>query len=148
MIIRQAQRGDIPIIAGFQMAMALETENLTLDPDKVAKGVAAVFDKPSRGFYYVAEDKDKIAGCLLTTFEWSDWRNGTVLWIQSVYVLPDYRRQGIYAALYRYVKNLVENDPDLFGIRLYADISNTVAHKAYIKMGMNGDHYKTFEWMK
>lgn len=148
MIVRTATKEDIPVIAGFQMAMASETENIVLNPDTVLRGVSGVLEDPARGCYYVAEVDKSVVGSLLTTYEWSDWRNGTVLWIQSVYVMPAYRRKGVYSSLYTYIRNKVTSDPSLFGIRLYADVSNTVAHQAYVNLGMNHHHYKTFEWMK
>lgn len=148
MIVRNAVAEDTRVIASFQLAMALETEGLMLDPEVVDKGVGAVFEVPTRGCYYVAEIEGTVIGSLLTTFEWSDWRNGTVLWIQSVYVLPQHRRKGVYRKLYRHVRETVEADPTLCGIRLYADVSNTTAHQTYRVMGMNADHYLTFEWMK
>jgi GNAT superfamily N-acetyltransferase len=148
MIVRSASVGDIPVIAGFQTAMASETEHIELNRETVGRGVTAVFEKPERGSYYVAESDGRVVGSLLTTYEWSDWRNGTVLWIQSVYVLPEYRRQGIYKAMYSHIRELVHARPDLFGIRLYADVSNTAAHQVYTSLGMKQDHYVTFEWMK
>jgi GNAT superfamily N-acetyltransferase len=148
MIVRKAIKEDAELIAAFQLAMALETEQLILDPHIVDCGVRAVFEDPNRGNYYVAEIDGEVISSLLTTFEWSDWRNGTVLWIQSVYVLPQYRRHGVYRKMYRYLQEMVLNDNNLRGIRLYADISNTPAHLTYLKMGMNADHYQTFEWIK
>lgn len=148
MIVRKALSGDAQKIVSFQLAMARETEQLLLDPDVVDKGVLAVFEEPSRGIYYVAEINGEIIGSLLTTFEWSDWRNGTVIWIQSVYVLQQHRRKGVYRKMYSYLQEMVMADTNFCGIRLYADISNTGAHQTYLNMGMNADHYLTFEWMK
>lgn len=146
--VREAVPGDAPVIAAFQLAMALETEQLMLDPEVVEKGVTAVFGRPELGCYYVAEKEGEILGSLLTTYEWSDWRNGTVLWIQSVYVLPHYRRMGVYRILYGHLREKVEGDPGWRGIRLYADKTNETAHAAYRTLGMSSDHYLTFEWMK
>lgn len=148
MIVRKAKREDIADIVDFQLAMASETENINLNREIVTKGVSAVFADSSRGNYYVAENNGRVVGSLLTTFEWSDWRNGTVLWIQSVYIRPEFRRKGVYRKMYGYIQELVMADSALFGIRLYADISNTGAHQAYLTMGMKADHYQTFEWMK
>jgi ribosomal protein S18 acetylase RimI-like enzyme len=127
--------------------MALETENFTLDISILTQGVHKLFRDPSRGKYYVAEENDEIAGCLMTTFEWSDWRDGTVLWIQSVYVAEPHRSQGVYKKMYSHVQDLVKNDPSFKGIRLYVDSTNTTAQQVYKKLGMNGDHYQVYEWM-
>lgn len=148
MIIRKATDTDSESIVEFQLAMAWETEQLRLDESTVIKGVAAVFADLSKGTYYVAETEGKVVGSLLTTFEWSDWRNGTVLWIQSVYVRPEYRKRSIFSRLYRHIQELVATNPDLRGIRLYADKTNTPAHDVYEHLGMTAEHYQMYEWMK
>ena len=148
MIIRQANETDLISIVEFQLAMALETEQLQLDEPTVVKGVAAVFADSSKGIYYVAELNSKVVGSLLTTFEWSDWRNGTVLWIQSVYVRPEFRKRSIFSRLYKHIQELVASNPDLRGIRLYADKTNTSAHSVYEHLGLTAEHYQMFEWMK
>ncbi|HEY3370731.1 MAG TPA: GNAT family N-acetyltransferase [Prolixibacteraceae bacterium] len=148
MIIRQANQADSASIIEFQLAMALETEQLQLDEPTVVKGVAAVMADPSKGAYYVAEVNGQVVGSLMTTFEWSDWRNGTVLWIQSVYVRPEFRKRSVFSALYKHIREMVSHNNDLRGIRLYADKTNTSAHDVYEHLGMNAEHYQMFEWMK
>lgn len=148
MLVREALKHDLNQIVNFQLEMAKETENIVLNQLTVEKGVAAVLEDSSKGCYYIAESEGKVIGSLLTTYEWSDWRNGTVLWIQSVYVVPDFRRKGVYTKLYQHVKTIVLENDHLKGIRLYADKTNTVAHKVYQKSGMTPDHYLTFEWLK
>ena len=148
MIIRKANETDSLSVVDFQLAMAWETEQLQLDKLTVVKGVAAVFSDPAKGIYYVAELNGKVVGSLLTTFEWSDWRNGTVLWIQSVYIQPEFRKRSIFSHLYKHVQELVASNPDLRGIRLYADKTNTSAHSIYEHLGMTAEHYQMFEWMK
>ncbi len=148
MLVRKAKPEDLNSILEFQLAMASETEGIDLEISTLKKGVAAVLADSTKGFYYVAEKDSRVIGSLLTTFEWSDWRNGTVLWIQSVYIIPEFRRKGVYSKLYGHIKDLVLNDHNLKGIRLYADKSNEAAHKVYQKLGMTHDHYITFEWLK
>jgi GNAT superfamily N-acetyltransferase len=145
---RRATPADISSIVQFQIAMAEETEDLKLDSQIVTGGVKAVFDDPARGQYYVAERDRLVIASLLITYEWSDWRNGPVWWIQSVYVLPEARRQGVYAGLYAFVKGFAEADPNVQGIRLYVDRRNSLAQTVYSRLGMNGEHYQVFEWMK
>lgn len=128
--------------------MAQETEDFALDRAICTRGVAAVFADPSHGRYFVADDGAQLVASLMITLEWSDWRNGTVWWIQSVYVRPEYRRKGIYAGLYQHVKEIAERDANVRGIRLYVDRRNTSAQEVYRRMGMNGEHYQVFEWMK
>lgn len=148
MIIRQANINDSESVVEFQLAMALETEQLQLDKPTVIKGVAAVFADSSKGIYYVAELEGAVIGSLLTTFEWSDWRNGTVLWIQSVYVRPEFRKKSVFSRLYKHIQQLVVSDKNLRGIRLYADKTNISAHQVYEHLGMTAEHYQMFEWMK
>ena len=146
--IRLAKSDDILTIAGFQLKMAIETENLKLDAETVGKGVKAVFEKPELGQYFVAEKDGQIIASMLTTFEWSDWRNAQVWWLQSVYVIPEFRRQGIFKRMYDFVKILAKNDTNVGGIRLYVDKTNVRAQEVYKAVGMNGEHYQVFEWMK
>jgi ribosomal protein S18 acetylase RimI-like enzyme len=146
--VRAAAVTDAGDIIAFQRAMARETENVELDPDVCTLGVLAVFEEPSRGRYFVAQSDGKVVASLLVTYEWSDWRNGSVWWIQSVYVRPELRRRGVYSRMYEHVKAIVENDPGVRGIRLYVDRRNTLAQDVYRRCGMNGEHYMVFEWMK
>lgn len=146
--IRPGLLFDIPVIAEFQIKMALETENMKLDPATVDKGVSAVLDDPSKGKYWVAEADGQVVGCLLCLPEWSDWRNGSVLWIHSVYVLPDYRGKGIYKALYQHLKKMVQDSAELRGLRLYVDKTNQTAQSVYKALGMTDEHYHLYEWMK
>jgi len=146
--IREAISSDGPYIVDFQVKMALETENLKLDTSIVEFGVKAVFEDSSKGTYYVAEMDGNIVASLLTTYEWSDWRNGRVLWIQSVFVDAPYRGNGIYRKLYEHVKGIVRHaETDFRGIRLYVDKTNTSAQKVYEKLGMENHHYEMYEWM-
>jgi len=148
MIVREATEHDIPSLLDFQLKMALETENITLEISSLTMGVHRLFKDSTKGRYYVAEENGDVIGCLMTTNEWSDWRNGTVLWIQSVYVPKERRGQGVYKEMYKHIQQLVETDPDLKGIRLYVDKTNAVAQHTYQKMEMNGEHYTVYEWMK
>ena len=146
--IRPGRRKDAPNIVEFQIRMAKEAEDLTLDRSTVEKGVQAVFDDPHKGAYWIAELDRKVVGCLLTVPEWSDWRNGTVLWIHSVYVIPSARRRGVFRMMYENLKTAVEQSADLRGLRLYVERENERAQKTYHAMGMDGNHYKLFEWMR
>ena len=145
---RAAERDDAAPIIEFQIAMARETEGLELDREVLTRGVEALFHEPYLGRYFVAEVDGRVVGSLMITYEWSDWRNGMIWWIQSVYVIPDFRRKGIYAGLYEHIKTLVDGEANVRGIRLYVDRRNTAAQEVYRRLGMNGEHYQLFEWMK
>ena len=147
-IIRDATLEDAPALARFNREMALETENLSLIPAVILDGVKAVFADPARGFYVVAESPEargNLVASLLVTTEWSDWRNGELWWIQSVYVLPEWRRRGLYRALYQRVTERAARDSNVRGFRLYVERDNRAAQKTYAALGMSETHYKVFE---
>ena len=145
---RDANIRDLLDIVNFQIAMARETEEVDLNRHITTRGVEAVFEDRQLGRYFVAESGADLAGSLLITPEWSDWRNGVVWWIQSVYVRPEFRGRGIYKGLYQHVQRIAESNESVKGIRLYVDRRNTAAQDVYRRLGMNGDHYQVFEWMK
>lgn len=147
-IIRKALPEDATIIANFQVQMAWETEECQLDYDTVIKGVKELFYDSTKGSYYVVESGEQIIATLLTTYEWSDWRNGTVIWIHSLYVEKQHRGKGVFKMMYQYIKDLVMKDEKFKGIRLYVDKRNENAIKIYNKLGMTSQHYDLFEWMK
>lgn len=145
---RKATLADHETITSFQLAMALETEKLRLDPAVCARGVRAVFEDPRKGAYYACEKDGALIASLLIMPEWSDWRCGDVWWIHSVYVVTDCRGGGAFRALYEHVKALVAADEGLRGLRLYVDKTNTGAQEVYRRLGMKDEHYALFEWMK
>jgi RimJ/RimL family protein N-acetyltransferase len=146
--IRKANKSDIPTLIDFQQRLASETESLQLDSSLLEKGMLAMFDDPTKGVYYVAEVNGDITGCHMVTYEWSDWRNGVVYWLQSVYVVEQYRKSGVFRTMFNSLMNEVKTTPGIAGLRLYVDKSNERAQNVYAAMGMNGDHYTVFEWMK
>lgn len=146
-ILEEAQITDAPAIAELQCQLALETEDFKLDLNTAIEGAKNLISDRSKGVYYKVVHKEAIVACVLTTFEWSDWRNGQVLWIQSLFVKAPFRGQGLYRAMYEYLQNLVQEREDLKGIRLYADKTNQKAIQVYTALGMNGEHYSLFEWM-
>ncbi len=145
MNIRLAKKDDIGALVEFNQAMALETEGKTLETEALKVGVSAVFDDSNKGFYVVAEHNNHIAGGLLVTFEWSDWRNGWFWYVQSVYILPDQRGRSIYSRLYRFVKETAAERGNVCGFRLYVEKENVHAQRVYEKVGMNETHYLMYE---
>ena len=146
--IRSAEKKDLDKIIEYQIRMAYETEGIQLDKDTLTAGVHAAFSDDTRGQYYIAEIDRKIVGSFLITYEWSDWRNGTFLWMQSVYVEKEYRQKGVFKAMYQYLKNKVLKNDNLKGIRLYVSKTNTIARKVYLRMGMVDHQYEMFGWIK
>ena len=146
--IRPSSSDDNAILADFQVRLAAETENILLDRETVTAGIKALFADPAKGTYYIAEYRGKIIGCFLITYEWSDWRNAAVWWLQSVYVDEASRRLGVFKKMYDHIAQKIAKDPGVTGLRLYVDKTNERAQKVYRSLGMNGDHYTVFEWMK
>lgn len=142
--IRRADPSDAPAFVDFNLAMAWETEQLKLDPAKLLDGVLGLIDKPQYGFYLIAEIDGRAAGGLMITYEWSDWRNKVFWWIQSVYVRPEFRGQGVYRALYEGVKDMARVS-DCCGFRLYVEHTNAGAQAVYAKLGMEQSHYLMYE---
>jgi GNAT superfamily N-acetyltransferase len=145
--IRKATPEDASAIIDFQQKMAWETEQMTLSSETVFKGVTAVFDDSTHGQYWVTEENGIVIASLLITYEWSDWRNCNVWWFQSVYVLPEFRRKGIFRSMYHHIKAEAEKDGSP-GLRLYVETNNLPAQDTYEALGMNSLHYKMYEWMK
>ena len=140
-IVRNASRADIDFLVECNAAMALETEHKTLDREVLARGTHALFDDPRRGFYLVAERNGERVGCLLVTFEWSDWRDGDWWWFQSVYVTPAARRSGVFRALYAEVERRARA-AGAVGLRLYVERDNARARQTYASLGMDEEPYK------
>ncbi len=145
--VREASPDDASIIAGYNSDMATETEGKTLDPNLIGPGVAALLEDASKGRYWVAVDEDRVVGQLMVTYEWSDWRNGNIWWIQSVYVHPDWRRHGVFRALYEHVESRAAATPGVIGLRLYVETGNTRAQQTYAALGMVNPNYLVMEAM-
>lgn len=148
MKIRMAHENDLEIITGFNYNLAYETEDKKLDKDILTNGVKAILLDETKGVYYVCEVDGKVVGQIMYTYEWSDWRNGTFIWVQSVYVHKDYRGKGIFKALYNKVKEICDNNEEYVGIRLYVERENYNAQKTYQKIGMSECNYYMYEYEK
>jgi GNAT superfamily N-acetyltransferase len=143
--IRRADPGDIVVVAEFNRLLAWETEAKTLDPAVLARGVARLLADPAKGFYLVAEADGRVVGQLMATFEWSDWRDGWFWWVQSVYVRDEYRRQGVFRALFAELVRRARNAGDVIGLRLYVENGNTRAHATYDQLGLKDAGYSVRE---
>jgi ribosomal protein S18 acetylase RimI-like enzyme len=144
-LIRRARPADAGIITRFNTAMGKETEGVALDKKRVYVGVRSILRDRHKGFYLLAEVGGKVVGQMMITREWSDWRNSHFWWIQSVYVLPTYRRRGVYRALHQYAIGSSKKRKDVCGIRLYVDWHNKRAQMVYKKLGMKRSTYDMFE---
>jgi ribosomal protein S18 acetylase RimI-like enzyme len=145
--IRLARPDDWPTIVDFNIRLAIESEGKELDRQHVEPGVKAVLADPRKGRYLVAEVDGCIAGQLMHTYEWSDWRNGDIWWLQSVYVIPDFRRRGIFRALFDRLQSEAEADPGVVGLRLYVEDNNQHAHETYRNLGLTPGGYFVLQRM-
>jgi GNAT superfamily N-acetyltransferase len=144
-LIRPAVPADAETLARYNVALAEESEGLKLELETVRAGVAAVFVDAARGCYFVAEQTGRVVGQLLITHEWSDWRNGDFWWLQSVYVAPEFRRQGVFKALFDYARAEAARRPDVCGFRLYMETDNARAKSAYERLGFKELCYRVLE---
>ena len=145
LIIRKASNNDINTIVTFNYLMAKETETILLDKNIVKLGVKSVITDPSKAQYWIAENNNEIIGQLMVTYEWSDWRNGDMWWISSVYVTENFRRCGVFSALYKHIEHMAKKNPGCCGIRLYIEKHNKRAQKTYLSLGMNDAGYDVME---
>lgn len=143
--IRPASAADAGLLVEFNRAMAAESEDKGLDVATLERGVEHLLGHPDDGFYVMAERHGQPAGCLMVTYEWSDWRNGRFWWIQSVYVLPQHRRSGVYRALHAHVRERAGRDPEACGLRLYVERDNAGAMATYRALGMIETRYRLYE---
>jgi GNAT superfamily N-acetyltransferase len=144
--VRRGEPADAPVIIDFNARLAEESEGKTLDPARITPGVRAVLADPHKGVYFVAEEPGAgVVGQMMITFEWSDWRNGWIWWIQSVYVRAEARRRGVFRALYEHVLAAARRQPDVIGLRLYVDNDNVAAQETYFRLGMSRSNYFVLE---
>jgi ribosomal protein S18 acetylase RimI-like enzyme len=144
--VRAATAEDLDFVVEANRALAEESESVALDVGTLRAGVLALVESRAPGRYWIAEIGGRRVGQLLITYEWSDWRNRMVWWVQSVYVVPGDRRRGVLRALYTHVRREAQA-AGAGGLRLYVDTSNTRAQTAYAALGMKGDHYRVLEDM-
>ena len=143
--IREAALSDAQLLAAFNLLLAQESEGLRLAEATAQAGVTALLKDPAKGLYYVAEAEGAVVAQVMITYEWSDWRNGTIWWIQSVYVKPEFRRAGIFRALFNHLRGLAQTRKDVCSLRLYVHAENTRAAESYKRLGMTLTQYEVFE---
>ena len=137
--IRRAKPSDIPTIIEYNLAHAKEIEGLQLNEDVLQLGVENAL-KRKECHYFVAESDGNVIGQTMITYEWSDWRNGVIWWLQSIYVKPDYRKQGVFKAIFNHIETLAKNDPQIKALRLYVMKNNRSGRSTYKKLGMNDSY--------
>lgn len=145
MQIRQATADDAVTIADFNLRLADETEDHKLDRKLVENGVRNGLQKGDEVQYLVAVEDQRVIGQLMLTREWSDWRDGWMYWLQSVYVMADFRGQGVFRSLLESAIDTLKLRDDVAGVRLYVEVENEVAIRTYKKMQFKDCGYKVME---
>ncbi len=147
--IRVATMQDADRLVEFNCAIARETEGKELSGEVVRRGVLRGLTHAGEVSYWVAEvnpqDTAELIGCLMLTREWSDWRDGWLMWVQSVYVCDSYRGQGVFRSLLETVIDKMKQTPDVVGLRLYVETKNLRAQEVYLRTGFVDSHYKVLE---
>jgi len=142
--IRRATPADVSTVVEFNRLLAQESEGKTLDVGILTRGVRAALADPHKCIYFVAEDESAILGQTMITYEWSDWRDGWIWWIQSVYVRPEARKRGVFRAIYEHIQQTAVQE-GVVGIRLYVEDNNQRAHETYYRLGMKRAGYFVLE---
>lgn len=143
--VRPAHSTDAPTIVEFNRLLALESENKVLDVQVLNAGVTAILADRSRGRYFVADQNGELIGQLMITFEWSDWRNGWMWWLQSVYVRADWRRAGVFRAMYEFAERQARSYGNVVGMRLYVEKENRSAQATYRRLGFEQIHFDLYQ---
>jgi GNAT superfamily N-acetyltransferase len=143
--VRDATPADIDAIVGYNQRLAGETEGKSLDPDVIGAGVRRGFSSPEMCRYFVAEADRRVIGTTMLTYELTDWRDGVIWWLQSVFIDPEFRRHGVFRAIYRHIENLARQHPDVRGLRLYVHRDNARAMQTYEALGMEKAGYELYE---
>ncbi len=143
-LVRKADESDISTLIEYNRALADETENISLETGVLRLGIEKALDLKDC-HYFVAELDGKIVGQTMITSEWSDWRNGVMWWMQSVYVHPDYRKRGVFQSIFKYIETLAANDPEVKALRLYVMQDNHTGQRAYRNLGMKNSGYVVYE---
>ena len=142
--VREAEQSDVSTLIECNLSLADETESISLDKNILRLGIEKALELNDCR-YLVAELDNKIVGQTMLTSEWSDWRNGVIWWMQSVYVNPDYRKRGVFQSILKYIENLAEKTPEVKALRLYVMDDNQIARRAYQNLGIKNSNYLVYE---
>jgi GNAT superfamily N-acetyltransferase len=143
--VREAREEDHPVIVAFNHRLAVESEGKRLDDATLQAGVRRALSHPDLCRYFVAQVDGTVVGTTMVTVELTDWRDGVIWWLQSVYVTPELRRAGVFRALYAHISNLARRSPDVRGLRLYVHLDNARAMQTYEAVGMGRAGYELYE---
>jgi len=146
--IREAEKSDLDVLMNFSLHIAEETEAKILNQEKVRSGIKSVLDDPSKGIIFVACDKKIVIGCfMINGREWSEWRNGYILWLTGTYTAVEYRRMGVRKALFDFAVRWGKSQPQVIGLRGYRHKLNNAIHSAALTGGMQETEYRINEYL-
>jgi GNAT superfamily N-acetyltransferase len=143
--IRSADERDADLIVACNQRLALESEGKVIDEATLRAGVRRGLAHRELCRYFVAEVDGEAVGTTMVTYELTDWRDGVMWWLQSVYIEPAYRRTGVFRAIYRHIESVARTEPDVRGLRLYVHRDNARAMKTYEAVGMSKADYEVYE---
>jgi len=92
---------------------------------------------------YVCEKNNKTVGYILLALTYSNEAGGMVVWLDEIYVKPEFRSQGIGSELIDFVIEKYKNKIARF--RLEITESNIGAKKLYLSKGFKDLSYRQME---
>ena len=143
--VRDAHMSDAEQIAQYNRLLALESEGKVLDMPTLTAGVRRGLSHPELCRYFIAMAEGRPVGTTMVTYELTDWRDGVLWWLQSVYVEPEFRRHGVFRAIYAFIEGVARHHGEVRGIRLYVHRENQRAMRTYESVGMNKADYEVYE---
>lgn len=144
-VVRDARAEDDVAIAEFNRLLAWESEQRRLDERVILAGVQRALATPALCRYFIAEAEGQPVGQTMLTYELTDWRDGVLWWIQSVYVRPGFRGQGVFRALFGHIESLALGTPEVRGLRLYVEQHNGPAVATYRRLGLEPSGHLLYE---
>ncbi|MBC8514883.1 GNAT family N-acetyltransferase [bacterium] len=145
-MIRRAVLSDLDALVERGLEAASDSEGLALDASVLKEGIKGILTGEQQGYIWVVVEGGIVVATAMVTFEWSDWRNAPVWWLQSVNTALSHRRKGLLRRLYAQIRSEAKA-AGACALRLYVDTENTTACQAYEALGMDGDHYRVYEEM-
>jgi GNAT superfamily N-acetyltransferase len=141
-VVRRAELSDLEVLVSFAVQEAKEAEGIELSPENVHRGISAALANDSLGRFWVLtrENEEAIANVSIIR-EWSNWNGGYYWWIQSLFILPEFRGAGLMQNLINAVKNAAHREGAI-DLRLYVHGKNERAIKAYNKAGFSESLYR------
>jgi GNAT superfamily N-acetyltransferase len=112
-------------------------------PESIQKTLDHLFLHPDKGSILVFKKEEVIVGYAILINFWSNEYKGNVLIIDELYILPEYRSQGIATAFFNYLSETRYND----SVMLHLEVSeiNQRAMDLYYKMGFRMNSYTTLK---